>query len=66
MDFKEKYGSWGLITGASAGLGTCYARAMAEMGLNLVLVARREERLHQLAEELERQMELKPFVFHWI
>ncbi len=53
MGFQKKYGPWGLITGASAGLGASYAKAMAKMGLNLVLVARREERLQELAEELE-------------
>ncbi len=42
-----------VVTGASAGLGAAYARQLAEMGFNLILVARREERLNALRDELE-------------
>lgn len=55
MDFAQTYGPWALVTGASSGLGECYARALAQRGLNLILTARREERLRTLAEELRTQ-----------
>lgn len=54
-DFSERYGPWALITGASAGLGATFARALAARGLHLALVARRRERLEELGSELRKQ-----------
>jgi len=53
-----------LITGASAGLGEEFARQLARSDYSLVLVARRQQRLESLAEELRSQygVEVTPLV----
>ena len=52
MKFSDRYGSWAIVAGSSAGLGAEYAEQLAARGLNLVLVARRMELLKSLAARL--------------
>jgi short-subunit dehydrogenase len=53
MDLKDRYGQWALVTGASAGIGKEFAIALAKQGIACAITARREDRLHALAKELE-------------
>jgi uncharacterized protein len=48
----------GVITGASRGIGAAYARALAQKGYDLLLVARDKECLDQVARELERTFDI--------
>ena len=56
---------YALVTGASRGLGRCFARTLAARKQNLALVARSEEKLEVLARELRTahpiQVETIPF-----
>lgn len=51
-EFTERYGPWALVAGASEGTGASFARQLAEKGLNLILVARREGPLQALANDI--------------
>ena len=53
-------GDVAVITGASSGLGRQMARAFAERGADLVILARREERLLELKKELEGKVKVLP------
>ncbi|MEM8986089.1 MAG: SDR family oxidoreductase [Pseudomonadota bacterium] len=50
-----------LITGASAGIGAAFARALAERGCDVALVARRSGRLKQLGAELEKHYGVRAY-----
>jgi short-subunit dehydrogenase len=60
---KTWAGKWALITGASAGIGFEFAKLLAAGGANLLLTARRVDRLQKLASELSVQHRVKVEVF---
>jgi short-subunit dehydrogenase len=60
---SEWRGKWALITGASAGIGWAFAEQLAAGGTNLVLTARRAERLQKLATDLSAKHQVQTEVF---
>lgn len=51
---------WAVVTGASAGLGVEFAKQLAKKGYKLILTARREDRLQELAKKLKTECEIVP------
>ena len=56
---KKQFGPWALITGASSGIGKEFARQIAASGINVVLVARREDLLTKAGVELSGRYGVK-------
>jgi len=59
---KQQFGDWALITGASSGIGEEFAKQIAAAGVNVVLVARRLERLKTLADTLESEYHVRTLI----
>jgi uncharacterized protein len=49
VTFAAKYGPWALVAGASDGVGAAFAEGLAERGVNVVLLSRRQAVLDEVA-----------------
>lgn len=54
-NFKGRYGPAALVTGASSGIGEAFSKELAKEGFDLVLAARRVERLRALGDQLSSE-----------
>jgi short-subunit dehydrogenase len=53
--FRTRFGPWALVAGASDGIGESFAHQIAERGLNVVLLARRESLLEEVAAAIRER-----------
>lgn len=60
---QEWKGKWALVTGASSGIGVALAKQLAAEGTNLVLTARRRDRLEEVARNLQQSHGIRTEVF---
>ena len=56
---KERYGEWAVITGASSGVGKEMTYEVASKGFNLVIIARREDKLKAISSDIQNKFEIK-------
>jgi uncharacterized protein len=56
---RERFGPWALITGASSGIGKEFARQLAASGINVVLVARRENALIEVGRNIAKDFRVQ-------
>ncbi|MBV9952735.1 MAG: SDR family NAD(P)-dependent oxidoreductase [Acidimicrobiia bacterium] len=52
MDFAARYGPWAVVAGASEGVGSAFAAKVAARGVNVVLLARRQAVLDEVAAQI--------------
>ena len=52
MTYRDLYGAWALVVGATTTVGEQFARQLGEKGMNVAMVARRKERLDAVAAEI--------------
>ncbi len=55
MSFKDRYGPWALVLGASEGVGSAFVEALAEKQINIVLVSRRLNKLDGVATTVRQR-----------
>jgi len=54
-DWSHYKGEWALVTGSSYGIGAEFAKSFAKRGINVILLARSQEKLKGVQEEIEKE-----------
>ena len=52
-NFMKYYGEWAIVTGCTQGIGRAYVEELAKMKMNVILVSRNEDKLTEVARELQ-------------
>ena len=63
-NFAAKYGPWALITGGAQGMGTAFARAIGEHGINLILLDREHDLLEATCASLNEELSVDVIAVH--
>ena len=58
-NFREKYGNWAVVTGATSGIGAAMSEQLAAKGLNIALIARKEKELEEKAKTLREKYKVE-------
>ena len=58
-EFAARYGPWALVAGASDGVGAAFAEGLAERGLNVVLLSRRQSVLDEVASGIRTRNDVQ-------
>lgn len=58
-DYRERYGEWAVVVGASYGLGEALARELASRGMNVVITARGAGKLEEAARRIEADFKVR-------
>jgi uncharacterized protein len=61
--FKQRYGEWAIVTGASSGIGEAFAHGLAARGVRPLLVARRADELARVAVEIAAEYGIEAGIF---
>jgi short-subunit dehydrogenase len=62
-EFKQRYGEWAIVTGASSGIGEAFAHGLAARGVRPLLVARRTDELSRVAADIAAQYGIEAGIF---
>lgn len=53
VEMRARYGAWCLVAGAAEGLGKAFSMALAEKGMNVILVDQKKEELADLSSKIQ-------------
>lgn len=59
IDFKEKFGTWAVVTGCTDGIGKSFSFELAKRNLNIVLISRNLSKLEAVASEIEKNYKVR-------
>ena len=54
LEFKEKYGSWAIVTGATNGIGRAFVEELILLKFNIVIIGRNQDALSELSKKIEK------------